>query len=307
MLDVRRLRLLYELDRRGTIAAVAAALHFAPSGVSQQLAQLEVETGLPLLERTGRNVLLTEAAKALVVHAKVVLTQLERAESELAAFTDRPRGTVRIASFQTATVAIAPAALAALRVHSGLRVEVAQSEPEVALPALLARDFDLVICEEYPGFRGPILSDTDREPLCADPIGLARPVSNGGTTLADARDDVWVMEPCGTVARAWAVAQCREAGFEPDVRFQASDMSVHLELVQGGHATAFVPALAWRGRPRPEGFQQLPGQARSLSTVVRLGSEGHPAIRAVRHALRRAAGATDPYAGPQRGMIGTSR
>ncbi|MFG2412945.1 helix-turn-helix domain-containing protein [Streptomyces goshikiensis] len=62
MLDVRRLRLLRELARRGTIAAVAEALAFSPSAVSQQLGVLEREAGLPLLERTGRRVRLTRTS-----------------------------------------------------------------------------------------------------------------------------------------------------------------------------------------------------------------------------------------------------
>ncbi|MEU4732878.1 LysR family transcriptional regulator, partial [Streptomyces sp. NPDC023588] len=70
MLDVRRLRLLRELARRGTIAAVAEALAFSPSAVSQQLGVLEREAGLPLLERTGRGVRLTPAGQHLVGHAE---------------------------------------------------------------------------------------------------------------------------------------------------------------------------------------------------------------------------------------------
>jgi len=77
MLDVRRLRLLRELAYRGTIAAVADALAFTPSAVSQQLSVLEREAGLPLLERRGRRVVLTPAGQNLVRHAEAVLEQLE--------------------------------------------------------------------------------------------------------------------------------------------------------------------------------------------------------------------------------------
>ena len=85
MLDVRRLRLLCELAHRGTIAAVAEALAYTPSAVSQQLSALEREAGTPLLERTGRRVTLTPAAHALVAHTEAVLERLERAEADLAA------------------------------------------------------------------------------------------------------------------------------------------------------------------------------------------------------------------------------
>ena len=61
MLDLYRLRLLRELHRRGTITAVAQALSFSPSAISQQLATLERETGVRLLEPAGRRVRLTPA------------------------------------------------------------------------------------------------------------------------------------------------------------------------------------------------------------------------------------------------------
>jgi DNA-binding transcriptional LysR family regulator len=101
MLDLHRLRLLHELNARGTIAAVADALQFTPSAVSQQLAVLEREAGLPLLERAGRGVRLTDAAMVLVRHADVLLERAELAEAELAAAAGRVAGTARIASFQS--------------------------------------------------------------------------------------------------------------------------------------------------------------------------------------------------------------
>src|ERR687891_311996 len=84
MLDLRRLRLLRELDERGTIAAVADALRFTPSAVSQQLAMLEREAGVPLLERAGRGVRLTDPALALVEHADALLERAALAEADLA-------------------------------------------------------------------------------------------------------------------------------------------------------------------------------------------------------------------------------
>src|SRR5436189_180755 len=85
MLDLRRLRLLRELHARGTIAAVADALQFTPSAVSQQLGILEREAGVQLLERAGRGVRLTDAALVLVEHTEALLARAERAEADLAA------------------------------------------------------------------------------------------------------------------------------------------------------------------------------------------------------------------------------
>src|SRR5688572_28114623 len=113
MLDVRRLRLLSELHARGTVAAVADALHFTPSAVSQQLAVLEREAGVTLIERVGRGVRLTDAALRLVEHADAVIERFELAEAELEG-DGEVRGAVRVVAFQTAAYWLVAPAIVAL-------------------------------------------------------------------------------------------------------------------------------------------------------------------------------------------------
>ncbi|MFU8850158.1 LysR substrate-binding domain-containing protein [Micromonospora sp. SL1-18] len=302
MFDLRRLRLLRELKHRGTLAAVAAALSYAPSSVSQQLSQLETEVGVRLLEPVGRRVRLTEQAEILVAHTEAVLERLERAEAEIAASLTELTGTLRIASFQTAALALVPTALGLLRnLHPQLRVQVTQMEPEKALPALQAHDFDLVLAEEYPGNPNPRPADLEQEDLLDDPLHLAlpgpadRPGAESPTAaLRPLANHPWVMEPEGTTARHWAVALCRGAGFEPDVRFETTDLLLHLRLVEQGHAAAFLPDLVWSGHPPTVTLRRLPsGQGtRRVFTVVRRGRGQHPAIQAGRDALLRAVALT---------------
>src|ERR687895_467748 len=163
MLDLRRLRLLRELNERGTIAAVADALRFTPSAVSQQLAVLEREAGLPLLERAGRSVRLTDAALVLVGHAGALLERAELAQAELAAAAGDVAGRGRIASFQSTALKLAVPAMQALaREAPALRCELVESEPEESLPALALGDVDLVLADEW-----------EHQPL-ARPAGIAR-------------------------------------------------------------------------------------------------------------------------------------
>ncbi|MFJ9634554.1 LysR substrate-binding domain-containing protein [Streptomyces sp. NPDC101175] len=303
MFDLHRLRLLRELKHRGTLAAVAAALSYAPSSVSQQLSQLEAEAGVTLLEPVGRRVRLTEQAEILVAHTEAVLQRLERAEADIAASLTELTGTLRIASFQTAALALVPTALGLLRdQHPNLRVHVTQTEPERALPALLARDFDLVLAEEYPGNPNPRPAGLEQEDLLDDPLHLALPQPPGVpadapvaaetpvVALRSLADHPWVMEPEGTAARHWAMALCRNAGFEPDVRFETTDLLLHRRLVEQGHAAAFLPDLVWSGQSPTTPLRQLPrGQrTRRVFTVVRRGSGGHPAVQAGRNALDQA-------------------
>ncbi|MGH8828235.1 MAG: LysR family transcriptional regulator, partial [Jiangellaceae bacterium] len=231
MLDLHRLRLLRELRRRGTITAVAQAFSFSPSAVSQQLATLERETGVRLLEPAGRRVRLTPQAEILVEHAELLLEQMERAEGALARSTHEISGTLRVAAFQTAVMALVPHALTRLlELHPSLRVEVTELEPEVALPAMVAGEFDLVIAEEYPGQPLARLPEADRTELLNDELLLATPSAWGARTLGELGARPFVMEPASTTAGQWALAACRTAGFEPDVRYTSTDLNIHLRL-----------------------------------------------------------------------------
>ncbi|MDN5892392.1 MAG: LysR substrate-binding domain-containing protein [Nocardioides sp.] len=289
MLEVRRLRLLLELERHGTIAGVAEALHFSPSGVSQQLALLEKEVGIPLLERVGRRVRLTEAAQLLTRHTDRVLRDLERAEAEVSSLAGQARGTLRIATFQTAALALVPLMLDRVQGRDGLRVELTEIEPEEALPALLARDFDMMIGEEYPGIPLPVSDEVHRQDLYADGVELALPddaaaPDSGEVSIKDAAHCAWVMEPLGSRSRDWATALCRSAGFEPDVQFESADMLLHRELVRRGHAAALLPAILGKALPSALPTHSV-DQVRQIFTVVRQGRQSHSAIRTVRVAL----------------------
>src|SRR6476620_5701836 len=153
-----RLKVLRELHHRGTLAAVAEALSYSTSAVSQQVRQLEREVGVPLVEPVGRRLQLTPQGAILVEHAARILDLVEQAEADISMSLDRPRGTVRLAAFQSAAMTLVPRAVAVLRErHPELTVEFHQGEPEKTLPALQAADLDLVIAEAYPGIPAPAM------------------------------------------------------------------------------------------------------------------------------------------------------
>ncbi|MFF2273661.1 LysR family transcriptional regulator [Agromyces sp. NPDC058136] len=296
MLDVRRLRLLVELSRRGTLTAVAEALSYSPSSVSQQLALLEREAGVPLLVQVGRRVQLTPQALVLVEHGRAILDRLEEAEAEVARSLTAVGGTVRIAVFQSAAHAVVPQALTLLRAeHPALRVEVTEREPEVGLFEVAARDFDLVVAEQYPGHTRSHREELDRVHLAADAIRLAlppHPVSRP-TNLAQAAGLPWVLEPEGTASREWAEQLCREAGFEPDVRFETADLMAHIRLIRSGNAVGLLPDLVWAGEAPSVRLVDLPGHPeREVFTSTRQAAATRPAVVACRDALARAARAT---------------
>lgn len=295
MMDLRRLRLLKELKHRGTITAVAAALSYSPSAISQQLGLLEKEVGTPLLERVGRGVRLTQAAEILVARTEAILEQIELAEADIAASTSNPSGTIRVASFQSAAMALLPATLEHLAVaHPALQVHVTQMEPEESLPGLAAGEVDVAIAERYPGQSRPFPPALDAMELANDTLRVALPDGWSRSTtrlsLPALESMPWVMEPQGTTARRWATDMCRSAGFEPDVRFQSSDLLLHIRLVETGQAVALLPDLVWGGGRPSVDVRPLPrGARRQILTVVRRGAGEDPRVKALRQHLAQAA------------------
>jgi DNA-binding transcriptional LysR family regulator len=301
MLDVRRLRLLRELEARGTIIAVADALAYTPSAVSQQLQQLEREAGVPLLERAGRRVRLTEAARTLVEHTEAVLARLELAEADLAASAGRVVGRVRIAAFQTAArELVAPALVALAGRHPQLRGELLEIEAEEGLPRLRLGDLDVVVAEEYEHAPRPRDPGLERVPLCRDPILLALPPDHPAAaagrpvTLAELAGDAWASTRPHTAFSDMLLRACRSlGGFEPDVRHRANDTRILMHLAAAGLAVAFVPGMARPGEEPGIALRQLahPSVARRVFAAVRAGSAAQPAIAAALAALREAAAA----------------
>jgi DNA-binding transcriptional LysR family regulator len=302
VLDLHRLRLLRELRDRGTVGGVAAALGYSPSAVSQQLRVLEGETGAALLERTGRRVRLTDAGRTLARHAERLLAAAEEAEADLAATARGVTGTVRIAAFQTATLALMPAVLTALAsVHPQLRLELMESEPEAALHALGLGELDLVIADEWEyvpraGHEGLL-----REELLREGVRLVLPRDHplargaGPVALGELSAAPWA---CGSPPSAHdrlVHHACRAlGGFTPDVRHRSTDLLVLLALVRAGHAVTLLPDLVGADADPTLAVRDLAEGAltRTVFTAVRRASAGRPALGAVRAALRDAAAAS---------------
>jgi DNA-binding transcriptional LysR family regulator len=251
MLDVRRLRLLREVDRRGSIAAAAQALAFTPSAVSQQLAKLEREVGVPLLDRGPRSVRLTEAGRALVARADDILARVAEAENELRALAhEAGSGTLRIASFPTAAAAFALPAVDLLRSrHPAVEVTVTEADPLVALARLKAGDLDVALLFEYDFVPLPAEDGIELTLLREEPLYLVLPRGHRATrrssvALADLADDPWIQSTRRSSCRPFTERACRAAGFEPRIAFDFDDYQAMQNLVAGGAGIALAPEMA---------------------------------------------------------------
>lgn len=301
MLDLKRLRLLHELHRRGTIAAVADALQFTPSAVSQQLAALERETGVVLLQREGRGVRLTDQALVLAERARDLLDQADRAEAELAAAAHEPSGRGRIAAFQSVALNIATPAIAQLaRTAPKLRTELIDAEPEEALPALALGDLDLVLADEWAGQPLPRPDGIDRHDLHVEPLlvvlGKEHPAARArgrakAITLETLRDEVWVGAPSGGGWESMILRACRDlGGFEPEIRHRTNDAIVACELVAHGQAVTLLPELTDPGRHPGVTTRRVHGGDlhRTIIAATRSADAQRPSTRALLDAVRAA-------------------
>jgi molybdate transport repressor ModE-like protein len=296
-LDVGRLRLLREVDLRGSIAAAAREVGLTPSAVSQQLTILEREAGTPLLDRSPRGVLLTGAGQALVARARSILELLEEARADLDRLTGELSGHVRIGTVASAAAAlVSTAAIRLAAEHVALELTVTVAEPARSIDQLLNGDLDIAVVDVYDGVPVPVPDYLLATDLCTEPLVVVSAVGalpgQGAVTLAELSGSSWVMPPldaaCGQAGRF----ACRAEGFEPQVRWETADMLLLVRAVAAGHGIAVLPRLAVADNVAEIEIRPLagPGMSRRLLALTRSSSQDRPIIRAALDELVKATG-----------------
>jgi DNA-binding transcriptional LysR family regulator len=293
MLDVRRLRLLSELSRRGTIAEVARVVGYTPSAISQSLAQLEREVGVTLLERDGRRVRLTPAAVGLVARADRVLAELDAAEADLALEHETVRGSVAIGAFPSAAAGlVVPAVVDLSGRHPELTCSVREHEPEDGIPLLRSGELDLLVSERYDGVKPAPSGGLDSHLLLTEPLLLVVPEddrSEGPVALRTLADMDWIGGLPGTQFAVAVEQACRAAGFDPRVVHRADEALLLQSLARARLGVALVPELACAGVDGVRFVHVVPAAPRRhVHALVRRGSARRPALAAILEALRAA-------------------
>jgi DNA-binding transcriptional LysR family regulator len=250
MLDVRRMRVLREVARRGSFSAAAESLAYTQSAVSQQIAALEREAGTRLVERSARGVRLTDAGRALVEHADAILARLADAEAELEAIAGLRGGRLRLASFPSAGATIMPEAIARFRDrHPAVELTLEPAEPEPALVKLRAGDADLAL-DITSAFRPPRDDGIERLHLLDDPMYVALPLGHPlarkrNLKLEELADEAWILGTTGGCPdTSIFLHSCQIAGFEPNVTFNSDDYFAIQGFVAAGMGASFIPDLA---------------------------------------------------------------
>ncbi|HEY7487249.1 MAG TPA: LysR family transcriptional regulator [Streptosporangiaceae bacterium] len=296
MLNIAALRLLHELRLRGTLTAAAEALHVSRSAASHQLAMAQRAAGVPLTEKVGRGLRLTEAGHELALRAERVLQAIEAAGAALEGLDGSLSGTVRVAMVQTMAINILPGLLAMLAGdHPLLRVEGRTLVAETALVTLASGEIDLAVVPSYDTAPLHVPGGLRAEVLFRDPVRLAVPTGHrlaahtGPIPVSALAAERWVAGEPGTYFGQLADSLCHQAGFVPDILHRSSDSAVVAALVAAGHGVAFIPAFA--GLQRWPGIivkdVEAHGAGRDVVALLRSGSVDRPTVQAVLQALER--------------------
>lgn len=308
-LDAQALRIVKAIADEGSITGAAALLGYSQPAVSQQLKRLEQKLQLPLVERVGRTVRLTEAGRILARHAPAVTTALDAAAGELSELRGLRTGRVRLVGFPSASPTIIPRLLADLdERHTGVTLTYLEAEPPEAVEAVREDRADIALTFSYPG---------DRE----DPHGLS---ARGLSVRAIGTDDLLAVLPEGHPAirdgrvdlealaherwiagcprcRGHLLELCARAGFAPHIAFETDNFVAVEGLVARGIGVATLPRLAVASFPRLPGVTTLPlpaSEARTIHVVTAHGGDRVPAVRATLEAIERLVAQWSATGGP---------
>jgi DNA-binding transcriptional LysR family regulator len=291
MIDLVALDSLRAVDAHGSVVAAADALGFTPSAVSQQIKRLERQTGVPLLERVGRGVMLTRHGRHLVEEGGRLLSDLEQLQSGLHRQAGTVAGHVRLAAFATAMRGlVAPALPAVLAANPGLRVSLAEREPWDAIDLVATGQADLGVAHNWGDV--PVPDHVTSTRLAGDlaDVIVRRDHPLAGRPLVTPRDLVtegWIATPEGTICRQWLLRMYDGTGTLPRIAHVSLEFDSHLALVRAGLGIALIPRLG-RAPLGPDLVAVLaadPVPAREIVALHRASMRDSPAIAALLAAL----------------------
>jgi len=245
-MDPRRLMTFRAVAHARSFSRAAEQMSLTQPSVSHQIALLETEIGVRLLDRGRGGLRLTEAGAVLLEHAAHVPWRLELADTQLASLAGRRRESIRLGAFPTALASFVPSAVARLRLaHDDLRVRLGEVTPSNLEARLLGGDFDVAISYQDATTERRELRGAERIDLMPDTflIGLPPEHRLAGPTapisLKELAEDDWILAS----TEGFLVQACREVGFDPRIVATTSEPLATRGLILRGIGVGWVPSL----------------------------------------------------------------
>ncbi|MDI2033257.1 LysR family transcriptional regulator [Paenarthrobacter nitroguajacolicus] len=297
MIDISALRALVAVEQHGSVVAASDVMGYSPSAVSQQIKKLEKQTGVAVLERNGRGVLLTERGLALAGYGRRIMGELEELQATLLADPAKPSGLLRLVAFSTACRGLVGPVLGRMAAaHSALDITVLAEDPREAVQRVASGEAELAVVHNWNSVPLVIPENLAHEDLCVDQadvlLNSSHPLAaSTAVEREDLLDETWISTPAGAICNEALLQIFAGLGRIPDIRIYDPDFSTHIAMVEQGVAIALVPRL---GRPPlPPGVVAVPVikpvQQRSVGIVYRKTMTASPNIRHVVGLLREVA------------------
>jgi DNA-binding transcriptional LysR family regulator len=293
MMDLAALRSLEAVHTHGSVVAAAQALGFTPSAISQQIKRLERQSGVDLLERVGRGVILSGPGRILVEEGTRIAAELERLETDLHAHAGEVTGDLALVGFSTGMRGLIGSVAASLMTdHPGLRIRLVEAEPWDAVDAVAGGQADVALVHRWGDVVLEIPGHLERRVVHEDEAEVVlrvdhRLAGRRSVTPHDLVDEKWIATPDNTICRQWLTRMYAGTDRLPQVEHVALEFASHLTLVAAGLGIALIPQLG-RGT-LPEGTTTVrvtdPAPTREALAVWRRSQDRSPAVRALVDAL----------------------
>ena len=305
MYDLKQLRVLHEVAKRGSFSAAADALDYTQSAVSKQIAALEREAGAVLVERAVRPVRLTDAGGVLLSHAQAALSHLSAAEQELAAIAGLRAGSLRLGTFASAGATLVVPAISAFHArHPDVKLSLIEADPRESISLIRAGELDLAVVHDYPALSAPVDEHLEQTPLLEDRFELVLPNDHPLTrkrsvTLAALAGERWLFPRItGGVSSTYdrlMRGACAVAGFEPQILFEINDCQAAQGFVAADMGIAVLPHLAlYPLNPNVVVRKLNDAPSRSVLAIRLAGSTPTPAAQTALQLLQQAAHHASP-------------
>ena len=293
MIDLPALTSLRAVATHGSVVAAADALGFTPSAVSQQVKRLERQTGVPLLERVGRGVMLTRHGRHLVDAGARLLADLEEVEAGLHRQAGAVAGRLRLTAFSTAMRGlVAPVVRRLHDEHPDLLLALTEREPWDTVDLVASGQTDLGVVHSWGDVPLAFPDHLATTPLASDVADVIVPLDHPLAARArvsphDLVDEGWIATPEGTICRQWLTRMYDGTGRLPRIAHTSMEFDSHLALVRAGLGIALVPRLGRQALP--EDLVAMPAHdpvpTRDIVAVHRRSMTDSPAVAAVLAAL----------------------
>ncbi|WP_408896100.1 LysR family transcriptional regulator [Nocardioides sp. R1-1] len=289
MIDLDALAGLRAVATHGSVVGAAAATGYTPSAISQQVKRLERQTGVPLLERVGRGVMLTSHGQHLVDSGEQVLADLEQLEASLQQRAGVVAGRIRLAAFSTAMRGlVAPIARTLRDAHPQLELTLREAEPWDVVELVATGQVELGIVHRWGGVPLAVPDHVAATALPGDVADLIvhrdDPLAGRGrVTPHDLVDVDWIATPEGTICRQWLSRMYDGTGRPPRIAHVSGEFESHLALVRAGLGVALVPRMgrAALGADLVAVPVAEPEPVRLVDALHRRTMADSPAVRAV--------------------------